>query len=90
MLDLIVKSRFKKDYKKAIKQGKDIQLLDNIINMLLNEEELPKKHYDHQLVGNFYGRRECHILPDWLLIYFIEENILFLERLGSHSEIFTK
>jgi len=83
-------SLFKKDYKAAIKRGYDITLLLAVIEMLANDIPLPEKHKDHILKGKYAGYRECHITPDWLLIYKIEENqlILALTRTGSHSDLF--
>lgn len=83
-------NKFKKDYKLAIKQNKDIELLDSIIKDLAHGKTLDLKHKDHILTGNWSGFRECHITPDWLLIYRIDEDILVLTltRLGSHSELF--
>lgn len=71
-------SRFKKDLKRVQKQGCDISLLTDIIKMLANGEKLPEKNKDHWLIGNQDGKRECHITPDWLLIYEISEEQLFL------------
>jgi mRNA interferase YafQ len=87
-----ITSKFKKDYKNAIKRGLDIKLLDNIIETLANGEKLPEENKDHSLIGNYKGYRECHIQPDWLLIYKIsdEKLILVLSRTGSHSDLFRK
>lgn len=83
-------SKFKKDYKLVIKRGYDEKLLKSVINILANGEALPPKYKDHSLSGNYSGYRECHITPDWLLIYKIEEKclILALTRTGSHSDLF--
>ena len=83
-------SQFKKDYKTAKKQGKDIKLLLDVIVKLANDEPLPEKHRDHQLKGKLKAYRECHVTPDWLLVY--EKNgddllILDLVRLNSHSHL---
>ena len=90
----IVKStgQFKKDYKTAIKRGLSIRLLDDVIKLLANGESLPEKYHDHNLSGNWAGFRECHIQPDWLLIYLIDndELILTLTRTGTHSDLFGK
>lgn len=85
-------SKFKKDVKLLKKQGKNIEKLYEIINILAYGEELDAKYRDHNLIGNYKGYRECHIEPDWLLIYKIMENILILtlSRTGSHSELFKK
>ena len=89
-LDIVWTNQFKKDYKLAMKRHLDIELLDNIIRKLANGEQLPEKNKDHALVGNYVGKRECHITPDWLLIYEIDngELILYLTRTGSHSDLF--
>ena len=82
-------SQFKKDYKLAIKRGLRISLLDDVITLLSKGEDLPEKYRDHALIGNWLGHRECHILPDWLLIYRIENDVLVLtlSRTGSHSDL---
>ncbi|MBR6902993.1 MAG: type II toxin-antitoxin system YafQ family toxin [Clostridia bacterium] len=83
-------NQFKKDIKLAKKQGKDIDKLFDVIGILANGEVLDEKYRDHDLSGNFRGCRECHIEPDWLLIYEIDNNVLVLvlNRVGSHSELF--
>lgn len=83
-------NQFKKDYKKAQKQHKDLSILKNVVNMLANGEELPDKYRDHMIIGNYKGKHECHLEPDWLLIYeyLDDELILFLARTGSHSDLF--
>lgn len=85
-------SQFKKDLKKMQKQHKDLGLLNQILKLLANAETLPEKNRDHALTGNYTGCRECHIQPDWLLIYEIADDTLFLylTRTGSHSELFDK
>lgn len=84
--------QFKKDYKLAKKQGLDLEKLKEIIYLLANGETLPEKNRDHPLKGNYSGHRECHIEPDWLLIYKIERDMLVLSlvRTGSHSHLFKK
>ncbi len=83
-------SQFKKDYKLAQKRGRDISALEKIIEMLADGPNLPEEYNDHQLIGNYRGCRECHIAPDWLLIYKLFENVLVLElsRTGTHSDLF--
>lgn len=78
--------------KLAKKQGKDLDKLFEVINILANGEKLDTKFKDHDLSGNYKGTRECHIEPDWLLIYEIDNNtlVLMLYRLGTHSELFKK
>lgn len=82
----------KKDLELAKKQGKDLDKLFEVINILVNGEKLDTKFKDHDLSGSYKGTRECHIEPDWLLIYEIDNNalILMLYRLGTHSELFKK
>ena len=88
--DIVWTSQFKKDYKLAMKRNLDMTFIDDCIRKLANREELPPKFRDHDLTGNWSGHRECHIKPDWLLIYRIEDNdlILVLTRTGSHSDLF--
>lgn len=83
-------NQFKKDIKLAKKQGRDIEKLFGVIGILANGETLDEKYRDHDLSGNFKGCRECHIEPDWLLIYEVDNNVLVLvlNRVGSHSELF--
>lgn len=83
-------SKFQKDLKRIQKRGYNIALLTDIIKKLAAGEELPEKNRDHNLSGNFAGCRECHITPDWLLIYEINngELILYLTRTGTHSDLF--
>ena len=88
MLEIVRKSKFKKDVKRLQKQQKDMDKLKQILHTLLTEQSLDTRYKDHALVGNYASRRELHIEPDWLLIYAIENNILYLERTGSHSDLF--
>lgn len=90
MLDIVPSNRFKKDLKLAIKRGYNIELLDDVVNKLAMQKALEEKYKDHELTGDFKGFRECHITPDWLLIYQIINNelILYLSRTGSHSDLF--
>ena len=89
-LDIVWTNQFKKDYKLAIKRRLDIDLLDN--RMLASGEPLPDKNKDHALTGNWVGHRECHVQPDWLLVYRIEDDLLVLTlaRTGTHSDLFRK
>ena len=80
-------SKFKKDYKKAGKQGRDVALLKTVMTRLLGQEKLDGKFRDHDLIGNWKGCRECHLGPDWLLIYRIEEDTIVFIRTGSHTEV---
>ena len=90
--EIVWTTKFKKDYKLAIKRHLDIDLLDDIIRALSRGETLPEKNKDHELTGNWAGHRECHIQPDWLLVYRIDDDVLVLTlaRTGTHSDIFGK
>ena len=83
-------SQFEKDVKRMAKRGMPIQELTNVIDLLLEQTPLPEKYRDHPLVGIYTGFRECHIRPDWLLIYTIhnERLILTCMRTGTHSDLF--
>lgn len=89
-----ITTAFKKDYKLAIKRGLKVALLEEVIAMLAMGEELPARYRDHELTGNRSGHRsghrECHIQPDWLLIYRLESDVLVLTlaRTGTHSDLF--
>ena len=85
-------SRFKKDYKLAKRQQKNLFLLRDVIEKLVNEQQIPEKFRDHKLTGILKEYRELHLEPDWLLIYRVDENKeeLKLARLGSHSELYSK
>jgi len=87
--DLAVTAQFRKDYKLAKKRGLKMEALAETVTLLAKGEALPEKYRDHSLSGNWIGHRECHILPDWLLIYRIEENVLILTltRTGTHSDL---
>ena len=90
MLTLKTTAKFRKDYKRMKSQGKDMSLLEDVIDTLLEEKPLEAKHRDHPLSGSYIGFRECHILPDWLLIYAINHGQLILtaSRTGTHSDLF--
>lgn len=90
MLKIRYSAKFKKDYKKAVKRGHDVQKLKKIIELLASREPLPSQNKDHFLTGNYKDFRECHIEPDWLLIYEINNDLLtlFLMRTGTHSDLF--
>ena len=91
-LKVVWTSRFKKDYKLAVKRRLNIKLLDDTIRMLASGMTLPEECNDHQLTGNLKNYRECHIQSDWLLMYRIEKDILVLslQRTGTHSDLFDK
>ena len=90
MLTINYHASFRKDYKKIVKRGYNILLLEEVIELLVNEKSLPAKYKDHNLHGNYEGFRECHIQTDWLLVYRIENNTLTLtlSRTGTHSDLF--
>ncbi len=90
MLTIKYHTMFKKDFKRIKKRGYDISRLEKIVELLANEVPLPEQFKDHNLSGNYNGFRECHIAPDWLLIYQVNNNelVLVLSRTGSHSELF--
>ena len=83
-------SQFRKDLKKTIKRGKDIQKLKEIVRQIANGEMLDARHRDHALTGSRHGSRDCHVEPDWLLIYRKDDDSLYLERSGTHSDLFRK
>jgi len=87
-LNLIYTTQFKKDFKRVSKQGKDLAKLEIIIETLLNKKILDPKFKDHSLSGKWKNHRDCHIEPDWLLIYQVATDSLILERTGSHSDLF--
>lgn len=89
-MNLHYTTQFKKDYKRIKKQNKDVAKLKIVIESLVKGKLLEPKYRDHQLFGNWEGHRDCHIEPDWLLIYRITADSLYLERTGSHSELFKK
>lgn len=90
MLDLFVTTQFRKDLKRIRKRGYDLSKLDDVLQTLLGEEALPEKNRDHELTGDYKGFRECHIEPDWLLVYAIDKGKLILtaSRTGTHSDLF--
>ena len=90
MLTIKYHNMFKKDFKRIKKRGYDISRLEKIVELLANEVPLPEQFKDHNLSGNYNGFRECHIAPDWLLIYQVNNNelVLVLSRTGSHSDLF--
>ena len=92
MLKIEYHKSFKKDYKRIKKQGYSIAKLETVISLLAEEQQLSESYRDHALKGNYDGFRECHIQPDWLLIYRIEKDrlVLILSRTGGHSELFDK
>lgn len=88
--EILATGRFKKDLKAIIKRGYNIQLLQDVVSLLAAGCSLPEKNKDHALSGNWTEHRECHITPDWLLVYRIDTDILVLTltRTGTHSDLF--
>ncbi len=81
-------SQFKKDFKRLKKRGKDLNKLKEVVSAIAKSEALEERHRDHALSGKWSESRDCHIEPDWILIYRVDEANLFLERTGSHSDLF--
>ena len=90
MLTIKYQAAFKRDYKRIVKRGYDTRLLEQVIELLAEQKPLPEKFRDHDLTGNYKGCRKCHIQPDWLLVYEVnnDELILYLIRTGTHSDLF--
>jgi len=80
--------QFERDLKRMLKRGNEREKIKVIVSKLINEERLEPKYNDHKLIGNYKGRRECHIEPDWLLIYKLEKEKVIFERTGTHSDLF--
>ena len=89
MMELKTTTQFRKDYKRCRKRGLNMKLLQDVIDTLLAGEPLQEKHRDHDLVGRYTGFRECHVQPDWFLIYRIDNDMLILTaaRTGTHSDL---
>ncbi|MCM1386527.1 MAG: type II toxin-antitoxin system YafQ family toxin [Bacillus sp. (in: Bacteria)] len=92
MLELVTTGQFRKDYKRMKKRGCDMEMLEKVIDTLMAQQPLPERCRDHGLTGNYAGFRECHILPDWLLVYAVDKGKLILtaSRTGTHADLFTK
>ncbi|USF27513.1 mRNA interferase toxin YafQ [Firmicutes bacterium ASF500] len=90
MLDVRYSTRFKKDFKTCVKRGYHMPALGRIIDTLKIPEALPAQNVDHRLTNNYSGYRECHVAPDWLLIYRQTSDELLLYRTGTHSDLFGK
>ena len=92
MLKIRYENSFKRDYKRIIKRGYNSQAFETVVEILAKQCPMPEKYKDHSLIGNWDGFRECHIAPDWLLIYRIndDELELCLTRTGTHSDLFDK
>ena len=80
--------QFEKDLKRMGKRGKELQKIKEVMSLLIGEEELAEQYRDHVLSGNYKGRRECHIEPNWLLIYKLTGDNIIFERTGTHSDLF--
>ena len=87
-MKIVYTSQFKKDFKRAERQKRDLNKLRSAVDALFTGESLDQSFRDHPLVSNWKGYRECHLAPDWLLIYKLTSDELILVRLGSHSELF--
>lgn len=83
-------TQFKRDYKRIKKQNKDLSKLRTVVEKLASAQRLDLKYLDHQLSGEWKGHKDCHLEPDWILLYRITQDELILERTGSHSELFKK
>ena len=88
MLEVRYSTKFKRDFKVCAKRGYNLKRLQNVIDILRVPDSLPPKNRDHNLTGNYAGYRECHVEPDWLLIYQQTETELLLYRTGTHSDLF--
>jgi mRNA interferase YafQ len=86
--DIIRSNRFKRDFKLAVKRQQNLDKLSEVIGLLANDESLPERCNPHRLKGNYVGYWECHIEPDWLLIYKFDDQFLELAAMGSHSDLF--
>jgi mRNA interferase YafQ len=80
--------QFERDLKRMRRRGKEVEKLKAVMAMLIEGQALPERQRDHVLIGNFRGRRECHIEPDWLLIYKLQDVEIIFERTGTHSDLF--
>ena len=87
-LEVVTTSRYEKDAKRVRKRGKDMARLLAVVDALRNRQPLAERHHDHALKGDMQGWRDCHIEPDWLLVYRVEEGELILGRTGTHSDLF--
>lgn len=88
MRNIFQTSQFKKDFKGIKSRGKDLEKLKSVVKVILAGEPMEERHHDHPLSGKWTGSRDCHVEPDWVLIYRIDGDCLYLERTGSHSDLF--
>lgn len=89
MVDVRYSTKFKKDFKTCVKRKYNMELLQQVVDILRIPDALPPKNRDHNLSGNFSGFNECHLAPDWLLLYRYDGDTLLLYRTGTHSDIFS-
>jgi mRNA interferase YafQ len=87
-LNIILSTVMKRDLKRVAKRGKPLEALYQVVTLLSEKQPLPIRYRDHALTGNWIGHRDCHIQPDWVLIYQIDDDDLSLERTGTHSDLF--
>ena len=88
MLTPIYTKQFERDIKRMLKRGKDLERFKTVAKLLLKESPLPFRYRDHKLIGPYIGRRDCHIQPDWVIIYKREISAIVFERTGTHSDLF--
>ena len=88
MKNMVWTTSFKKDFKRMIKRGKSTEAIKAVIQIIAEEKALDEKYKDHPLMGNYAGTRECHIEPDWLLIYQPKGDDIVMVRTGTHSDLF--
>ncbi len=90
MKEIFQTSQFKKDFKRTKKRGKDLDKLKQVVGMIIEGKPLEERYRDHALGGKWSGSRDCHIESDWVLIYRVDDKSLYLERMGTHSDLFRK
>jgi mRNA interferase YafQ len=90
MKEIFQTSQFKKDFKRANKRGKDLGKLKQVIKSIIDGQSLDERYRDHLLGGKWAGPRDCHTVPDWILIHRVDNDSLYLERTGTHSDLFRK
>jgi mRNA interferase YafQ len=88
MLAFRTSGRFEKEFRIAVRRGKNVSKLQAVMRALVQEVPLDRRLRDHALKGEFAGRRECHVEPDWLLIYKLEPGVIIFERTGTHADLF--
>lgn len=90
MKKITFSNKFKKELRLAEKRGKNLSKFQEVMDLLECEKDLPEKYKDHKLYGDFLGCRDCHLEPDWLLIYRVLQDEILFERTGTHSDLFKK